>query len=249
MAGVDAGFLRSLGLLSVVEPLFDVLTNLVFFVKDAEARYVAVNQTLVRRCGLAHKRQLLGRTVLEVLPAPYSAGYYQQDRSVLRTGVALQEQLELHIYARGDPGWCLTTKLPLRDAAGTVTGLVGVSSDIHAPADQEHGYSELARGVEHIRKHLDQPLRLEGLAALCGLSVYQFEQRMKRVFQLTPGQFIGRLRIEAACRRLEHETSPIADIAFACGFSDQSAFSRQFKTATGLSPGAYRRLRRGAGAS
>ncbi len=40
-----------LGFLPVAEPLFDALPDVVFFVKDLQARYVTVNQTLMRRCG------------------------------------------------------------------------------------------------------------------------------------------------------------------------------------------------------
>ncbi len=243
MNETTAGRLATLRFLDVSEPLFDALEDVVFFVKDAAARYVAVNHTLVRRCGLEAKRQLLGRTVLEVFPAPYSAGYHEQDRQVLRTGEALRDLLELHLYVRGGPGWCLTTKLPLRDDGGAVIGLVGISNDIHAPGLQDGGYAELARGVAYIQQHVGESLRLDALAGLCGLSVYQFEQRMKRVFHLTPGQFISRTRIDAACRMLEGGREPIAAVALACGFSDQSAFSRQFKAATGLTPGAYRRLK------
>jgi AraC-like DNA-binding protein len=43
---------------------------------------------------------------------------------------------------------------------------------------------------------------------------------------------------------LEREKMPIVEVALACGFSDQSAFTRQFKTTTGLTPSEYRRSRR-----
>jgi AraC-like DNA-binding protein len=233
--------LHDLRFLEVAEPLFDALSDVVFFVKDAHARYVAVNDTLVRRCGMDAKAKLLGKTVTDIFPSPFGGRYYEQDRQVLDAGVALRDQLELHLYLRGGPGWCITTKLPLRDAAGKVIGIVGVSEDIRTPEAQDSGYHELAKGVSHIQQHIDDPMRLDDLADLCGLSVYQFEQRMKKVFQLTAGQFISRTRIDAACRLLKQGERPISEIALACGFSDQSAFTRQFKATTGLTPSEYRR--------
>src|ERR1700739_4634141 len=80
------------------EPLFDALPDVVFFVKDAQGRYVVVNQTLVQRCGMKHKAALLGRTPAEVFAPPFGQGYLAQDMAVLAGGVAIEDQLELHLY-------------------------------------------------------------------------------------------------------------------------------------------------------
>ena len=66
------------------------------------------------------------------------------------------------------------------------------------------------------------------------------EQRIKKLFQLTVGQLIQKTRMEAAIRQLRETTDPIASVAFDCGYSDQSAFTRQFRQTVGLSPSAYR---------
>ena len=89
------------------------------------------------------------------------------------------------------------------------------------------------------------------LARGAGLSVYQFDKRMQRIFGITAGQLIQKTRIEAALQRLRGADGSIADIALACGYSDQSAFTRKFREAVGLSPSEYRRSFRGcpAGAS
>jgi len=236
----DLATVDGVSLLGLIDELFDTAGDTVFFVKDREARYRVVSQTLVERCGVRGKEELLGRTVLEVFPKAMGGGYMEQDRQVLETGVPLRNELELHLYQRGRPGWCLTSKVPLRRPDGTVIGLVGVSRDLHVPADQPSGYQELAAAIRHVQKHYHEPLRIEDLARLSSLSVYQFEQRMKRVFQLTAGQFITKTRIEAACHLLRKSTKTIAEVAVECGFYDQSAFSRQFKATAGLTPGAYR---------
>ena len=224
-----------------MEPLFDALPDVVFFVKDRDARYLCVNQTLVRRCGSETKADLIGRTCQDVFEGPMGAGYLEQDQHILRGDGALRDVLELHLYARGGPGWCITTKLPLHDSEGKIIGIVGVSNDIHVSVSQDRRYAELAKGVDFIRQHYDDALRLDSLAELCGLSAYQFEERMKKVFQLTVGQFIAKTRIDAACRSLEQGSSSIADVAVTCGFADQSAFTRQFKATTGMTPTDYRK--------
>jgi AraC-like DNA-binding protein len=73
------------------------------------------------------------------------------------------------------------------------------------------------------------------------LSVAQLERHFHRVLQLTPQQWLSKLRIEAAMRMLHGERS-IAGVGLACGFTDQSAFTRQFKATTGMTPRAYRAM-------
>ena len=76
---------------------------------------------------------------------------------------------------------------------------------------------------------------------MAGLSVYQLDQRIRSLFHVTAGQYLVKVRIDAACKSLSGSAEPIAQIALSCGYSDKSAFSRQFKQAVGISPLAYRR--------
>jgi AraC-like DNA-binding protein len=54
-----------------------------------------------------------------------------------------------------------------------------------------------------------------------------------------------KVRIDAACVKLRDTPQAIAQIALDCGYSDQSAFSRQFRQTVGMPPLAYRRKFRG----
>src|SRR3546814_21062229 len=56
---------------ALIEPIFDTMADVVFFVKDAQARYVLANRTLASRCGLGNKRDLLGKTAEQVFPARF----------------------------------------------------------------------------------------------------------------------------------------------------------------------------------
>ena len=222
------------------EALFDCLPDLVFFVKNRRSEYVVVNQTLVERCGRAAKRELIGRRADELFPAPLGDSYRAQDESVLRGGEAVLNQLELHFYVSGGRGWCLTNKLPLRDTRNQVIGLVGISKDLRAANERGEDYSAVAKVVQHIQKNPGDSLRVSALAERAGLSTYQFEQRIRKLFQLTAGQLIQKTRMEAAVRRLRETNDPIATVALDCGYSDQSAFTRQFRQTVGLSPSEYR---------
>lgn len=225
---------------ALVEALFDALPDVVFFLKDTTGRYVVVNRTLADRCAGGDKSRLLGRRPADLFPPALAASYVKQDESVLRTGRTVEGALELHLYPGGVAGWCLTTKLPLRDREGRVTGVAGISRDLNAPGEKANGYPELASVLEHMRLHFDESLRIEELAAMAGFSVYQFEQRVRRLFQMSPLQLLHKLRLDEATRLLRETALSLGEIALRTGWCDQSAFTRHFSRYAGIAPGRFR---------
>ena len=220
--------------------LFDGLPDVVFFAKDAEGRYRAVSDTLVRRLGRRTKRDLLGRTARDLFPEPLGERYFAQDLAVCRTGRPVEDLLELHLYPDGREGWCLTTKVPLRDGAGRVVGLAGTSRDVRPPDALDASVEGLAGVLEALHEHPGDPHRVEELARRAGLSPARFSRRTRALFGLSAAQLVVKVRIDAARRMLLDRETPIARIALACGYCDQSAFTRQFKAVTGLTPAQYR---------
>ncbi|TWG93657.1 AraC-like DNA-binding protein [Luteimonas sp. J16] len=224
---------------ALLQGLFDPLPDVVFFVKDAQCRYVHVNQTLVQRLGQRGREDIIGRSVVELYPPTLSATYIAQDRRVL-AGETIEHVLELQLYPNRRPGWCLTFKQPLR-SRGRIVGLIGISRDLGQPDSQHSSFARLQATLAHMQAHFDAPLRIQALAEIAGVSVSQLERQFRRVFQITPQQMLTKLRIEAAMRML-HGNDSIAAIGQACGFSDQSAFARQFKATVGMPPRDYRAL-------
>ena len=226
-----------------LEALFDCLPDLVFFVKNARGEYMVVNQTLVERCAKRAKSELIGRRPDEVFPAPLGRSYRAQDEEVLASGEPIHDQLELHFYPNGRRGWCITHKLPLRGRDGKVSGLYGFSRDLQAANERGEDYSQVAEAVRRIHGEYGEPLKVAELARSAGLSAYQFDRRIRRIFHIGAGQLIQKVRLEAALARLRESDAPIAAIALECGYSDQSAFTRRFHRTTGMSPSEYRSSR------
>lgn len=226
------------------EALFDALPDVVFFIKDAAGRYARVNQTLAERCAGGDKAKLIGKRPEEVFPAALAASYARQDEAVLKTGKPVEHQLELHIYPGHKAGWCLTTKHALRDGKGRIIGVAGISRDLNAPSDKAGGFAELASALKHMQQHFAESLRIEDIAKKAGLSVYQFEQRVQRLFQMSPLQLLHKLRLDEATRLLRETDRTLADIAIETGWCDQSAFTRHFSRYAGMAPGKYRGLKK-----
>ncbi|WP_213989385.1 AraC family transcriptional regulator [Sodalis sp. dw_96] len=220
-------------------PLLDAISGVVFFVKDGEARYLIANHTLATRCGLKNVDALLGKTSAQVFPSKLGIGYIEQDYRVMRTGLPIQDQLELHFYNGRKTGWCLTQKLPLYDRQGRIIGMAGISHDLQETRANHPSYHSLLAMENHIRLNFHRPVAMEELTRLTGLSVAQIERYCKRIFQLTPRQIIHKVRLEKATELLSGAL-PITDIALQCGYTDHSAFSRQFKAMTGTTPSDFR---------
>lgn len=225
------------------ETLFDRLPDIVYFIKNGFGQYIVVNQTLVDRCGLRRKSDLLGKTAGQVLPAPLGARFEAQDLKVLRTGQALVAQLELHVYASRDVGWCLTSKLPLVATDASVVGLVGVSQDLRIPDARADEYQHVLAGIDWAEDRLATPPTVTQIARVAGMSRFQLDRRMRAVFGLNTGQWLLQRRLDRAQRLLSTTGDSVTSVAQRCGYSDQSAFTRQFRQATGLTPTEFRKAR------
>lgn len=222
-----------------IEPLFDALPDVVFFVKDTAGRYTHANLTLVRRLGLKQRNQVIGKSVTELFPSTMGGAYAVQDRLVL-AGETIENQLEVHMFNNRAPGWCLTCKRPLI-TRGVVRGVIGISRDLGQPDGRHPTYDRLLRVLNHMNEHYSEKLRVQALAELAALSIAQLERHFRRVFQVTPQQVLTKIRIEAAMRSLQGSDT-IASIGLSCGFVDQSAFARQFKSTVGMTPRDYRSM-------
>ena len=96
--------------------------------------------------------------------------------------------------------------------------------------------STLKQVVEYIHEHLNQDLKLAEIAAIAQISPYHFLRLFKQKMGATPHQYILQQRIERAKILLQYRELGLAEIAFHCGFYDQSHLTRSFKRMVGVTP-------------
>lgn len=226
--------------LSAVTDVLATTPHVMFCVKALDGTYVAANQAFADRAGVAGAGQVVGRSAHDLFPAELADRYAAQDEVVMQTGRPLSNELEMITRPDGSYGWFLTSKSRWTDDAGSPAGMVSVSVDLQTPADAAARHAQLARAVEHARVHFAEPLAVSSLADTAGMSASQLERTSRRLLGLTPKQLIMRFRLEAALGLMATTDLPIAEIATRCGYYDQSAFSRHFRTTVGTSPASYR---------
>lgn len=236
--------MENAGLSGPIEAIFDSLPDIVFFIKDADGRYLVANQTLVDRCRLPGKAAIAGKRPSDLFGPTLGRRYEEQDARVIARAAPLVGQLELHIYANRLVGWCVTSKYPLIGEDGGATGVVGISRDLKL-ADGKGQDDGLEAVLDHVSRHLSDPPRIATLASIAGLSLFKLDRRIQRLTGLTTGQWVLKQRLDLASRQLQESSRPIAEVALNAGYADQSAFTRQFQKATGLSPSEFRKLARG----
>lgn len=235
-------FLRRLGPAIAIAEIFDHVHNAVFSIKDREGRYALISLSSVDRCGLSSKEAAIGKTAFDLFPPRMAERYALQDKRLYESGLPIFDSLDLTLYPDGSSNWCVTTKQPLADDDGRLVGLACLSMDIGSPGQPSLVDAGFAEAIDYIHAHFAESLRIEALARIAGLTPAKFDRRMKRLFQLSPQQYLLKTRIDAAVRLLSSGRQPIAEIAQMTGFCDQSAFARQFKVAVGMTPREYRRM-------
>jgi len=95
-----------------------------------------------------------------------------------------------------------------------------------------------------VRDRIGSSLRTRDLAALVGLSQSYFCRAFKATFGLTSRTYVTAHRIERAKRMMVDTDEPLAQIALACGLSDQAHLSNLFRRLVGASPSGWRRAQR-----
>ncbi len=99
----------------------------------------------------------------------------------------------------------------------------------------------------YIEQHISEPLRVEDLAARCGLSYPWFAKCFHEYFGISCKQFIVRIRIEAAEQYLVYSDLDLAAISSRTGFTDSSHMVKDFHRINGMTPGQYRSMMKNQG--
>ena len=107
--------------------------------------------------------------------------------------------------------------------------------------------AQIGRTIRWLRDHYAEPVRIETLADLAGMSVTSFHRHFLGVTSMTPLQFQKQIRLQEARAQLLAAPEDVAAVGFSVGYDSPSQFSREYRRLFGAPPGRdARRLRQGA---
>jgi PAS domain S-box-containing protein len=131
---------------TLMATLMENVPDAIYF-KDATSRFIRANRALSRKFGLNDPAQLIGKSDADFFSVEHAQQALADEREIIRTGRPLLNVEERETWIDGTVSWVLTTKLPLRDAAGRVIGTCGISLDI---SDRKRVEQALAERTEDV---------------------------------------------------------------------------------------------------
>jgi AraC family transcriptional regulator len=125
-------------------------------------------------------------------------------------------------------------------AEGLMMQLLAAVARAGAAAKEAGTPRWLRRVLDLLEARFAEPPGLGELADVAGVHPSHLLRAFRARQGCSPGEFVRRRRVAFACRRLSDTRDPLAVIALAAGFSDQSHFCRTFRREMGITPAAYR---------
>jgi AraC-like DNA-binding protein len=117
-------------------------------------------------------------------------------------------------------------------------------TELHRSTTFEKSVSEIpesiTKTVHFMELHYEQPVNLDEMADIAGLSKYHFLRQFNRFIGLTPLEYLNKLRIEKAAELLRATEQTLDEVAVSVGFANGNYFSKVFRHWVGMSPGKYR---------
>ena len=105
---------------------------------------------------------------------------------------------------------------------------------------KKHEDEPIKQAQEYIENNVSERILVEDLALKYAIGRRHFERRFKKATNNTPVEYMQRVKIEAAKKKLESSRMNVNEVMYDAGYSDTKAFRTVFKKLTGLSPIEYR---------
>jgi PAS domain S-box-containing protein len=134
----------------LLRTLIDILPE-IFYIKDLDSRFLAVNETLARQFGKQSPAEVIGRSDADFFPAGLAAEFRAEELKVF-AGATIIDRERVCIYPDGREHTVLTTKLPFRDSQGRICGLVGIGHDV---TERKQAAEALRRSHEEFKDLFD----------------------------------------------------------------------------------------------
>jgi len=157
----------------LLRALMDNLPDHIYF-KDAQSHFIRINQAQARFFSLGDPEEAIGKSDINFFPFEAARQKVMDERRIFMTGEPIVNLVERADRPNGER-WVSTTKVPMCDAEGRITGLVGISRDITTVKQAE----EHKRSLE---AKLNQAHKLEAIGQLAAGIAHEIN---------TPTQYVG----------------------------------------------------------
>jgi diguanylate cyclase (GGDEF)-like protein/PAS domain S-box-containing protein len=113
----------------LLDTFLEHIPDNVFF-KDSDSRFLRISRAMANYFGLKDPARAIGRTDADIFSAEHADQALADEQQVLRTGQPMIEKEEKETWPDGRETWALTTKVPLKNPAGQIIGIMGIAHNI-----------------------------------------------------------------------------------------------------------------------
>jgi PAS domain S-box-containing protein len=114
---------------TLLSSLISTIPDNIYF-KDRQSRFVRISEAMAKGFGLRNAAEAVGKTDSDFFMEEHARQAFADEQRIMQTGEPLIGVEEKETWPDGHISWASTTKMPLRDAQGGITGIVGISRDI-----------------------------------------------------------------------------------------------------------------------
>lgn len=139
------------------------------YIKDFKHRFVFVSEPFAKITGHKNRYEIIGKTDFDIFPLKDAEVYYKEQKNVIEHGKELVGIEEPYHNEDGELRWISTSKKPLYDSSGNVTGLIGISRDITV--------------IKKLEDELEQKAYFDNLTGL--YNRHYFFEKIKSIIKLT----------------------------------------------------------------
>ncbi len=230
----------------VLGGLFDLMERTYLFVKDLDHRFCRCNRALWRELGLDGESEMLGKSDGDFFPPSLAKDYVDHDLRVIESGKPILNDVWL-VPSQNSLRWYKINKFPVFESvggnAGKVIGVAGLMVPYEGAGAVPAEYERIKPALILANSEAEGSVGVKAMAAACGYSMNQFARVFSFLFHMKPQEYLLRLRLGKSAQLLRSTNLPIVEIASACGFYDQSAFTKAFRRHNGVTPRKYRDAR------
>ena len=155
------------------EPGHDLLSFLLehipdrIYFKDRESRFLRISHALAEFFSLKDPAEAIGRSDFDFFTREHAQPAFDDEQRIIATGQSIVGKVEKETLPDGRVGWCITTKMPLRDKRGAIVGTCGISKDFTVQKNLEDSLersnallatkqTELQHTLDELRKTHEQ---------------------------------------------------------------------------------------------
>jgi PAS domain S-box-containing protein len=132
----------------LLHALMDNFPDTIYF-KDTESRFTRINRAQAQLLGVGDISDAVGKTDDDFQPIELAQAALAEEQQIVATGQPLIDRLEFNPTADGQPRWLSATKVPIKNDAGQVIGIVGISRDVTVRQEIDRLKSEFITTVSH----------------------------------------------------------------------------------------------------